>query len=398
MCTFFYGTILYSTTQAVWLSFAADYQLFFLIQIFFQPASAGDSLNLTRADSVRVALFSLNRPDSLLLSNHSASLILYSVGRADTLSSAYAEGSLFIDGDQLTFQNKQTLAHVDSLVLLTDSLSTRLITDDHGYRHYSGRLRFKPAPFNRGIFIVNTIDLETYIESVVGSEMDFKNPEALKTQAVVSRNYALWSMQKSSFREFDLHVHESSHVYIGNILDKPHYTAAAKSTVEEILTWSNQLILAAFSSTCGGSKVNNTDVWGGRDHPYLSIQQDADACSNSPHYSWTHTIQVSDFSTLTKQYYGFEFVDKQIRKDISGRVRKVMITGPADDNLSYTGHEFRTFINRHAQPRSIRSTKYTWTLKNGTSVLRAMALVTALGYASGERFDLQRPDGITKIS
>lgn len=353
--------------------------LFFLLQFFIQREQISDSLDLNRADSVRVSLYSLNRPDSLHLSSHSASLILYSGSRSDTLHMGSAEGSLYFDSGRLTFQSNNTVTPIDSLLVLSDSSSTRLITDEHGYRYYSGHLRFKPDRYNRSILIVNSIDLETYIASVVGSEMDFENPEALKTQAVVSRTYALWSIQKSPYREFDLRDHESSQVYVGEIQDKPRYAAAAEATRGEILTWSNQLILAVFSSTCGGNTVNNADVWGGKDHPYLSIQHDADACSLSPHHSWSYSMQESDFRQLIEQYYGFRFVDKQIEKNLSGRVQKVMLTGPTDDTLSFTGNEFRLFINRNAGPLAIRSTKYDWTRENGTLTFEGNGLGHGVG-------------------
>ncbi|WP_340103869.1 SpoIID/LytB domain-containing protein [Rhodohalobacter sp. 8-1] len=353
--------------------------LIFLLQFFIQNVPSGESLDLNRADSVRVSLYNLNRPDSLQLLNNSAGLILYKGSIKDTLNSNSVNGSLYIEGGRLTFQNQQTEVRVDSLTLISDSSSTRLITDNFGYRHYSGQLRFKPDGTNRGIFIVNTVDLETYIASVVGSEMDFDDPEALKSQAVVSRTYALWSIKKSPYNEFDLYDHESSQVYVGDIPGKPRYSEAAESTRSEVLTWSNQLILAVFSSTCGGSTVDNAAVWGGQSHPYLSSQQDADACSPSPHFNWSYTMLESDFRQLIKQYYGFEFVDKQIENDLSGRVQKVMLTGPADDTLTFTGNEFRLFINRQEDPMAIRSTKYRWTRSNGAIIFEGKGLGHGVG-------------------
>lgn len=353
--------------------------LFFLILITDQPGPFNETLDLNRADSVRVSLYSINRPDSLQLSNESASLILYTGSRKDTLNTHSAEGSLFVDGGRLTFQNRETVIQVDSLVLRSDSSYTRLITDEFGYRHYRGDLLFKPDQTNRGIFIVNTVDLESYITSVVGSEMNFEDPEALKTQAVVSRTYALWSMQKSPYQEFDLRDHESSQVYFGEIQNKPRFSAAAEATRGEILTWSNQLILAVFSSTCGGSTGDNAAVWGGVDHPYLEVQHDGGACSVSPHFNWTYSMPESDFRQLIKQYYGFGFVDKQIEKDLSGRVQKVKLVGTADDTLSFTGNEFRLFINRHAGAMALRSTKYEWVRENGILTFEGNGLGHGVG-------------------
>jgi stage II sporulation protein D len=353
--------------------------LLMLLWSSFLPGQPNDTLDLNRADSVRISLYSAERPDSIHISNLAAELILHLDNRTDTLSSASVEASVYLNGGRLMFQTSDTVTEVDSVHLYSDSLSTRLITDEYGYRHYSGHLLFKPDQRKKGMFIVNTVDLEMYIASVIGSEMDFDHPEALKAQAVVSRTYALWSVQRSPYREFDLRDHESNQVYFGNIQDKPRYAAAAEATRGEILTWSNQLILAVFFSTCGGSTADNVTVWGGEDHPYLASQQDARACSISPHYSWTYSMQRDDFRENIKQYYGFEFADKLIERDLSGRVQTVMLTGLIDDTLSFTGNEFRLFINRQAGPLAIRSTKYDWESTNDRIIFKGNGLGHGVG-------------------
>lgn len=352
-----------------------------LFQLTHEPASRdiNNSLDLADAEIIRVSLYSLNRPDSLHISGSYGTVLLYSSGRADTLSHGPHSGSLILKKNQLVFSNPTLNRAIDSLAVFADSSSTRLISDSYGYRHYSGSLHFKTSRLNSGITAINAVDLETYVASVVGSEMDFENPEALKAQSVVSRTYALWAVQKSPYRDFDLLDHESSQVYFGNIQDKPRYADAAEATKGEILTWSNQLILAVFSSTCGGRTADNKDVWGGTDHPYLAIKDDTSACSVSPHFSWTYSIKVNEFNELIEQYYGFNVSSKEIVKDLSGRVQKVMLTDTRADTLIFTGNEFRLFMNRHAGPMAIRSTKYSWTVNSGTIVFEGNGLGHGVG-------------------
>ena len=351
--------------------------LFSLSQITHEatPDETDSVLNLSQTDTIRVSLYSLNRPDSIHISGSSGTVVLYSNARADTLSQGSHAGTLIREETQLVYLNRA----VDSLAVISDSSSTRLISDTYGYRHYSGNLYFKENRVNSGITTINAVDLETYVASVVGSEMDFENPEALKAQSVVSRTYALWSVHKSPYHDFDLHDHESSQVYFGNIQEKPWYVNATRATKGEILTWSNQLILAVFSSTCGGRTADNIDVWGGTNHPYLAIQDDAGACSLSPHFKWTFSINVNEFKKLVEQYYGFRFRDKKIKKDLSGRVQKVMLTDTRADTLTFTGNEFRLFVNRHTGPLSIRSTKYSWTVNNNIIVFKGSGFGHGVG-------------------
>ena len=351
----------------------------FQMTIYNGAKSSDNLLNLSQAETIRVSLYGLNRPDSIHISGSSGTLVLYSQSRSDTLSNEFYSGSLKMQSNQLTFNNSAGISTIDSLAIYSDSSSTRLITDEYGYRHYSGSLHIKADRQRSGLSIVNTVDLETYVASVVGSEMDFDNPEALKAQAVVSRTYALWSVQQSPYKEFDLRDHESNQVYFGNIQDKPWYSTATEETKGEILTWSDQLILAVFSSTCGGRTADNKDVWGGTNHPYLSVQDDAGACSISPHYRWTYAIDEHDFKELIADNYGFSVSDKIIEKDVSGRVQKVMLTDSRADTLLFTGNEFRLFLNRFAGPLTMRSTKYDWTKEDDSIVFKGSGLGHGVG-------------------
>ena len=90
-------------------------------------------------------------------------------------------------------------------------------------------------------------------------------------------------------------------------------------------------------------------------------------------------MQRDDFRENIKQYYGFEFADKLIERDLSGRVQTVMLTGLIDDTLSFTGNEFRLFINRQAGPLAIRSTKYDWESTNDRIIFKGNGLGHGVG-------------------
>lgn len=351
--------------------------LIFWLAIEHDPDS--HELDLNDIETIDISLYSLQPPESLHLSNKAAELILYSNSRADTLTNQNVFGTLSIDDSQLSWETKNSIFTIDSLTITAGPDPTRVISDAHGYRYYSGSLFIKPKTNTASLSIVNTVDLESYVASVVGSEMDFEEPEALKAQAVVSRSYALWSVQRSPYQQFDLRDHEMNQVYIGEILNKPRYREAAESTSGEILTWSDNLILAVFSSTCGGSTANNTDVWGGIDHPYLRSQQDGDACSLSTHYNWTYSINKREFQDLVEEYYGFKYQQKVIEKDPSGRVKKVILIDSLDDKIDFTGNEFRLFINRYAGPLALRSTKYEWKQEGDIIIFEGRGLGHGVG-------------------
>ena len=74
-----------------------------------------------------------------------------------------------------------------------------------------------------GLFVVNEVELETYLKSVVASEMPSSYPmEALKAQAVCARTYAVRRIEaqknKNSFSDLDDSV--SFQVYNNQIVSE----------------------------------------------------------------------------------------------------------------------------------------------------------------------------------
>lgn len=325
----------------------------------FQTSMSGSVLDLSRIDSVRVSLFDVHPQTSAELFTEAAEMTIWGES-TKTLHKDSLRINIEIRDGRIWAETGDSGFQADSIAVQS-SHHTRVITERFGYRYYRGKLTFSVNQNRPSLNVVNRVDLESYVASVVGSEMDFTEPEALQAQAVVSRTYALWSIQKSPYPGFDLRDHEASQMYVGEIRDKPYYKKAADSTRGEILTWSDQLILAVFSSTCGGTTSSNRQVWEGENHPYLKPQQDAGACSLSPHYRWTYNLDKTEFRNLLQKQYGFNYDSVNIEKDTGQRVGSVVFTSSDGKNLRFTGNEFRLFINRHTDSMALRSTKFKWT-------------------------------------
>lgn len=317
-------------------------------------------LNLDEYDPIRISLFSHNPPESLRLTADSASIQIFSNDVEIKFSNLSLDFALTHSKNQLFLETTGLKLPIDSLRFESGSSPARLITEQFGYRYYNGSILLKPDIAHEAITLINEVDLEEYVASVVGSEMNFETPDALKAQAVVSRTYALWSVATSTYSDFDLKDYEANQVYVGYIRDKPHYRKAAEDTKGEIITWSDQLILAVYSSTCGGNTANNEDVWNGKPHPYLRSQQDGQMCSLSPHFRWSYTTDRAQLKTLIRRNYGFNFTDQSIERDQSERVQHITLFNQQSEQLSFTGNEFRLLLNKTFGPLAVRSTHFTW--------------------------------------
>ena len=149
---------------------------------------------------------------------------------------------------------------------------------------------------DNGITAINHVDIEQYLYSVVGAEAVSSWPlEALKAQAVAARSYALYKRNKESNGIYDVDTTIGTQVYKG--LDTEYTTTheAVNSTLGQIMTYDNEVILAAFHSSSGGYTENVEDVWTSP-LPYLRAVVDYD--HESPVFEWQQVIPVSRIQNL----------------------------------------------------------------------------------------------------
>ncbi|MEL6928877.1 MAG: SpoIID/LytB domain-containing protein [Cyanobacteria bacterium J06600_6] len=147
-----------------------------------------------------------------------------------------------------------------------------------------------------GITAINHVDIEQYLYSVVGAEAVSSWPiEALKAQAVAARSYALYKRNKESNGIYDVDTTIGTQVYKG--LDTEYTTTheAVNSTLGQIMTYDNEVILAAFHSSSGGYTENVEDIWTSP-LPYLRAVVDYD--HESPVFEWQQVIPVSRIKNL----------------------------------------------------------------------------------------------------
>ncbi|MEL6579718.1 MAG: SpoIID/LytB domain-containing protein [Cyanobacteria bacterium J06621_12] len=190
----------------------------------------------------------------------------------------------------------------DNQITLADRVSAgELIVEpeDNGYvwigdRWYRGTTRLILQ--DNGITAINNVDLEQYLYSVVGAEAVSSWPiEALKAQAVAARSYALYKRNVESNGIYDVDTTIGTQVYKG--LDSEYTTTheAVNSTLGQIMTYNNEVILAAFHSSSGGYTENVEDIWTSP-LPYLRSVVDYD--HESPVFEWQQVIPVSKIRSL----------------------------------------------------------------------------------------------------
>ena len=194
-----------------------------------------------------------------------------------------------------------------------------------GQKRYAGKLKIFVV--NNEMLVVNSLRMENYLSSVVGSEMPTKWPmEALKAQAIASRTYALKQKGNSIF---DIDSTKRNQVYNGLESKTFKTKRAVKSTRSLVLTHKNKLINAVFHSSSAGMTENSQDVWE-REFSYLSSVKDFD--KNNPKLKWQKRFSNEQLQKLFPRIGGIKQI-KILNITDTGRVKKVKIQGDYGSDL-----------------------------------------------------------------
>ena len=201
-----------------------------------------------------------------------------------------------------------------------------------GGKRYSGLINIKNL--RNEIFVVNTLGIEKYLTSVVGSEMPHRWPlEALKAQAIASRTYAL---KKIGNDLYDIDSTQSDQVYNG--LESKTYKTnkAVKYTRSLVITHKNKLINALFHSSSAGMTENSEDVWRNK-YPYLVSVKDFD--HKNPKLYWKKIFTNKELQILFPKIGGVKEIEiLDITK--TGRIKNIKLVGNYG-SLDFSGTNLR---------------------------------------------------------
>ena len=203
-----------------------------------------------------------------------------------------------------------------------------------GKRRYRGELRVLIRA-NR-LKVVNHLEIEKYLVSVVGSEMPKSWPmAALKAQAVAARTYALQQLGKKDFH--DINSTEASQVYLGIEAETKRTKNAVESTRSLVMTYRGRLINAVFHSSSGGATEASGAVWR-RQLPYLVSVPDHD--QHNPYYDWKVKFNSTQLRVAFPEIGGVQSIEV-LRISPTKRVLLARIYGRRGD-LELTGKDLRS--------------------------------------------------------
>lgn len=195
------------------------------------------------------------------------------------------------------------------------------------------------------VFVVNSLDLEEYLYGVIPREISPSWPEqALKTQAVAARTYALYHMIMRKHEIYDVFSTTSSQVYGGKVSEHPSAIKAVDQTKGEVLTCKGRLVLALYHANSGGRTEKMENVWPGG-FTYLKSVKD-DFSIKRPGYSWDKKLETAEIKKCFKKF-GLDISSivniVPVERAESGRIKKLEIIQESS-SFFLSGNSFRLMV------------------------------------------------------
>ena len=220
------------------------------------------------------------------------------------------------------------------------------------------------------------IPLEEYIVGVLAGEMPINfDLEALKAQAVASRSYALKRIEYNKEKEYDVVDSIMNQVYLDNDYLKEAWglnyvkninklRTAVNETLDEYLSYNNQVADALFFSTSNGYTENSENVFNFECEYLKSVESPWDKDVSSA-YSSQKTISLNDFYKKINLPYNKNLNIEILKRSTTNRILSLKI-----NNIEFKGTDIYNKL-------SLRSTDFKIELL-GNSVK-----ITTKGYGHG---------------
>jgi stage II sporulation protein D len=138
------------------------------------------------------------------------------------------------------------------------------------------------------------VGLDDYVRGVIAAEMPSTwGPQALDTQAVAARTYAITTDVSGTF--YDLYPDTRSQMYRGVSAETPATDAAVAATAGQVVTYDGAPVVTYFSSSSGGHTENIEDAWPGTSAaPWLrGVDDPYDGAGGNPYHRWTRQLSLT---------------------------------------------------------------------------------------------------------
>lgn len=311
-------------------------------------ASPADELYLSEP-TIRVGLWT--KQSSIYISSE-APFSLKNIDNGQVVGQYEANAKVYI-----TVKDNKVMVNDKLVKLKTMEISLQENNVDAGINVNKKKYRGKVTLTNvnkEGLTVINTLPIEQYLYSIVPSEMPASwHLEAVKSQAVAARTFALNNMHKHEAEGYDVCATTHCQVYNGKTVEMDRSTKAVDDTNGLVMLYKGKPISAVFHSSAGGKTENSEDVWGSY-LPYLRSVEDYD--QGAPNYKWEkkmtpsevqNKLQAAGYSIGTLQAIEVSQLNKDSKnandRSASGRIKTIGFIGDKG-SINLEGNKARSIL------------------------------------------------------
>lgn len=188
------------------------------------------------------------------------------------------------------------------------------------------------------MWVINAVDLEDYLASVLNSELPADFPTAARqSQSIAARTYALYQMKSADpASPYDLRSDSRSQVYRGvQYTDGRRRLAVetddSRRIVDEtrgiVATYRGRLFCTYYSAICGGRTTYGEDVFADAAPPLTSVP--CQWCQGSKYYRWESELSESALEEKLKSWAASQ--DDRDRPPRLGTLRGIDVMGDGNN-------------------------------------------------------------------
>lgn len=252
------------------------------------------------------------------------------------------------------------------------SLTSNFSLTGNSKQSFSGDIHIRE---HKGkIAVMNLMNLESYTRYVVMNEIGAGAPtEALKSQAVIARSYAIYESMRNNSYPWDLRADTYSQVFNTKKKVPQNIIDATNATAYKLITYKGEVAFTPFNGYGGGYTANVEDVWGGKGYPYLVEKADIDYLNKKnmrdyrivedwirtdpskvykfyeklpnwikESYHWQRSIPLA--KVAQKGNYGTLYSLKVVSRDRSGRISKISLNSSQGEKIITSQDKIRSLL------------------------------------------------------
>ncbi|MBQ9974876.1 MAG: SpoIID/LytB domain-containing protein [Clostridia bacterium] len=172
-----------------------------------------------------------------------------------------------------------------------------------------------------GLYLVNILDLDDYVKSVLPYEISASWPvETLKAFSVIVRSYTLSNLSNNHRNEdFDMCDETHCQAYRGRLRSTATTDAAVDSTLSTVLAYDSKICKTFYHAVSGGMTESCENVWYGSYDYIKPVALPFEQYQNHTYGEWSNTVTKSEL-------YSYLESNSTVAKKITGSITGVRIS------------------------------------------------------------------------